>query len=379
MDDSYHDYRQMAQRLGDRGRYGDSMMMHVNPIEVAALDSMTPNGLPRNPHTGQPEAFWFLPALLQTLGSAGAAAAPALTGALTNAGLSHGLASGIGSLVGMVPQALGAPLGMAGDFLGGVLPESLGGTGGRWASGGDLLPSWLGGGENPTAFGFELPGGGVPVDPSMAQGIQPAGVNPVIDPPGTGFEGVTPDTRFGNANINVPGADPVRMISTDAKNLVSSPENFNAELQARFGNASLDVPGVDEAGRVSRDPLMSVDSSPQRSPGSPPESLVDGDEGVSAYQKMLGRIEEVPYIGEPLAGIGELAGANPLPTALLLGYGIDKAMQEDIKPRDPGYGSYGDAHLDEEGNPLPWFMRSRRANVGPRGYARRGPSGSFYS
>ena len=45
-----------AKELSALGRYGDSMLVHVNPMEVAAMDQMGP-GLTRNPKTGLPEAF----------------------------------------------------------------------------------------------------------------------------------------------------------------------------------------------------------------------------------------------------------------------------------------------------------------------------------
>ena len=64
---NYGSLRQDVRRLSDQGRFGDSMMMHVNPIEVAALDSMVPGGLTRNPATGQPEAW--LPLLGLALGA----------------------------------------------------------------------------------------------------------------------------------------------------------------------------------------------------------------------------------------------------------------------------------------------------------------------
>ena len=42
-----------VQNLASKGRYGDTMLMHVNPKEVAGL-----GGLTINPETGLPEAFW---------------------------------------------------------------------------------------------------------------------------------------------------------------------------------------------------------------------------------------------------------------------------------------------------------------------------------
>jgi len=85
---------QTAQGLASLGRYGDSMMVHMNPNEVAGLQQLAEvNGstLTINPDTGMPEAFLgdFINSLLPTAagiaggavgGPAGAAAAGALTG-----------------------------------------------------------------------------------------------------------------------------------------------------------------------------------------------------------------------------------------------------------------------------------------------------------
>ena len=58
----------IASVLADQGRYGDSMLVHMNPAEVQGLASLSPTGsLTVNPQTGQPEAF--LPFLAPMLGS----------------------------------------------------------------------------------------------------------------------------------------------------------------------------------------------------------------------------------------------------------------------------------------------------------------------
>mgnify|MGYP005814067111 CR=1 FL=1 len=82
-----------AQDVAKAGRYGDTMLMHVNPAEVQGLKSL---GMPitTNPQTGQPEAF--LPLIGALLGSMGVfgGVAPWLTGALGS-----GILSGVGSLL----------------------------------------------------------------------------------------------------------------------------------------------------------------------------------------------------------------------------------------------------------------------------------------
>ena len=85
-----------ANQLASKGRYGDSMLVHMNPVEVDTLNKMSGNLMTVNPDTGQPEAF--LPMLLPMLGGllgAGAAGSAGL-GILGTAG-AIGLGSGIGS------------------------------------------------------------------------------------------------------------------------------------------------------------------------------------------------------------------------------------------------------------------------------------------
>lgn len=92
----------MAEQMAQQGRYGDSMMVHMNPIEVAGIASLSPTGqLTTNPMTGQPEAF--LPFLAPLLGSlAGSTFLTGSTlGGLTGAlGLSGGISSAAAGAIG---------------------------------------------------------------------------------------------------------------------------------------------------------------------------------------------------------------------------------------------------------------------------------------
>lgn len=88
--------QQQAQNVAKAGRYGDSMLLHVNPVEMKGLRQSLP--ITRNPKTGQDEAF--LPFLAPILGSLGGSAlltglgAGGLFGA---AGLSSLAAGAVGS------------------------------------------------------------------------------------------------------------------------------------------------------------------------------------------------------------------------------------------------------------------------------------------
>jgi hypothetical protein len=89
------DIKQQTQNVANQGRYGDSMLLHVNPAEVKGLAQTMP--ITVNPETGQPEAF--LPFLAPLLGSAlGTTFLTGLGGAgIAGAGISSALAAGLGA------------------------------------------------------------------------------------------------------------------------------------------------------------------------------------------------------------------------------------------------------------------------------------------
>ena len=141
----------MMDQMAQHGRYGDSMLVHMNPIEVAGIASLSPTGsLTTNPVTGQPEAF--LPFLAPALGMLGgklglsALGSAALTGIGTaavtgdlkrgllsglTAGLGSGLAEGIGGLFDSaqagvdVATTVGDAVSTGGDIMGAIgAPEA---------------------------------------------------------------------------------------------------------------------------------------------------------------------------------------------------------------------------------------------------------------
>ena len=120
-----------ADQLAQYGRYGDSMLVHMNPAEVRGIAALSPTGsLTRNPVTGQPEAFLpflapflakFVPAALTKAGLGGlgaaAAASPGITSAITS-GLITGIAEedvGKGMMAGIMNFGIGKALSAASD------------------------------------------------------------------------------------------------------------------------------------------------------------------------------------------------------------------------------------------------------------------------
>ena len=121
-----------ADNLAQYGRYGDSMLVHMNPIEVQGIASLVPGGrLPVNPVTGQPEAFAFLvPMLGGLLGKAalGSAIGPALAGAL-GSGVATAIAEkdlGKGLAAGIMGFGLGKVLGAGQDAFTGASEATTG-------------------------------------------------------------------------------------------------------------------------------------------------------------------------------------------------------------------------------------------------------------
>ena len=103
-----------AEQMATQGRYGDSMLVHMNPVEVQGLASLSPTGeLTTNPMTGQPEAF--LPFLLPLLGSLGGSAM---------AGGALATSLGLGSLAATAMGAIGSGLAttaVTGDIKEGIM------------------------------------------------------------------------------------------------------------------------------------------------------------------------------------------------------------------------------------------------------------------
>lgn len=139
--------RQLAQGLAGLGRYGDSMLMHVSPDEVAGiqhLGKLHGASLTTNPHTGLPEAFSFgnffktmaptiagVIAAPMTAGTSMALLGPIMAGAATGAGiagasgdnmLTGGLMGGLGGYGGAgIGNALGTAGGAAGNTTGAAI------------------------------------------------------------------------------------------------------------------------------------------------------------------------------------------------------------------------------------------------------------------
>jgi len=115
-----NEIQRQVKNIASKGRYGDSMLMHVNPAEVRGLASAMP--LTINPETGQPEAFlpFLAPIAGSLLGSsllAGVGGMSALTAGALGSGLAQWAATGDlkkGLLAGLTGYGLGTAMQGAG-------------------------------------------------------------------------------------------------------------------------------------------------------------------------------------------------------------------------------------------------------------------------
>ena len=186
------DIQQQTKNVAAQGRFGDSMLLHVNPAEVKGLASAVP--LTVNPETGQPEAF--LPFLAPLLGGM---LGPTL---LASTGLSTAALTGIGAGLATYAQ-----------------------TGG---SGSKALLSGLTAGMGAKALN------------TAAQGVAPgvdAATSAATDTFGQGATGGF-GTLTGNVSQNLtPGITDTSTIFESGKALFNQPGGFDAGMKSLAGAA----------------------------------------------------------------------------------------------------------------------------------------------
>lgn len=217
-------YKNIADHLASKGRYGDTMLVHMNPYEVQGLASMAGGKLTINPDTGQPEAF--LPFLLPLLG--GFAGSAFLPGAIAGLGLGTisatlggalgaGAASTVGGLIEGKDIGTALGKGVASGLLSyglGSAMEGLAGAGEAAAGGADAATSAAA--AAPAAgSGAEAAAGGVQdwVPQAMGQeGFKYANIDAALqaNAPPSGIGGMM--SRYGDAARNL--ANPEALKST---------------------------------------------------------------------------------------------------------------------------------------------------------------------
>ena len=153
------DIKQQTKNVAAQGRYGDSMLLHVNPAEVKGLASAMP--ITVNPQTGQPEAF--LPFLAPIFGSmlGGSLLAGSTLGGLASAGLSKAAAAGIGA--GLAQTAV------TGDIKEGLKAGLTAGMGARIFGGGAEAQKFAEGAQKATDAATQINTDVLLQDPSFVQ------------------------------------------------------------------------------------------------------------------------------------------------------------------------------------------------------------------
>ena len=375
-----HPSQKVAEDLASKGRYGDSMLVHMNPVEVQAMHENSPGGLTINPETGQPEAF--LPMLGALAGGwlGGSALGYGAAGAAIGAGLGSfggsivqgdslidGLMTGLasGASAGLMHGILGAGEGaLAADAMPDVIPGS------------DALTSWgrlsgpgagmgAGSGFDPTAGLGDVGGSayGALGTASPYASTPATSLNNLLDPSvssssflgGTGLT-PTPAPTFGSAMEVLPPT------GTGIGDIYPP-----TELQKRVMSQPLYATPKPAGGTGTYQPLPATPNPTQLSsvatPGDYSRSLDAGQQAVS----------NVGFMDKAKAGFGAYdfsptAGDNPYlygaGAAGLLGGGL-----EGYAAKPPGVPdlSGGDANPEYQNEQFPFLRTYAGAPAGYRG------------
>jgi len=199
------DIKQQTQNVANQGRYGDSMLMHVNPAEVQGLASMMP--LTQNPQTGQPEAF--LPFLAPLLGSY---AGVGLLGGTLGSAAAGAIGSGLATAIAEGDLKKGIMAGITGFGLGKVL----GGVGsGADAAGQEAFTEAVKGagaentvtaqaiGDAASTTAKDAATAAFQGDPTKLVGLDPSSVQQAIDSGLTSQADVLAQAQSMNPNLNI--------------------------------------------------------------------------------------------------------------------------------------------------------------------------------
>ena len=242
---------QSAQGLASLGRNGDTMLVHMNPTEVAGLQSLAMahgGSLTINPDTGMPEAFnlggVFKAALPMIAGAALGPAGFGLTGlqagllvggatALLSGDIGQGIMAGFGAGAG---SSLGKSLSdfakqgatsnvPTGEFMGDVIQKQV-------ASTNTALPAGTFGGAGTAGFGASTGnvagatgGFGAPVGQGSFSGVNlnptSSFMKPVINAPAVPTQSLVPELTSGVNKINLANTSNLIRPEVGAGNMLS--------------------------------------------------------------------------------------------------------------------------------------------------------------
>ena len=246
--------------LADRGRYGDSMLVHMAPEEVAGLASLTRNGVTINPDTGLPEMF-SLRNILPTIIGIGANLIPGVAplGAAAISGLATGLLSE-GTTSEKIGRGLLAGVGSWGM---GKIGGMLGGAGAKAAGGLPGIPPEFGA-QLLTPTGDIVPWQQLPPQAHKLlgqAGISSANYMQAMDPIKASLVPPSPDLRLfgtGAPSYDIPARQTA--VGGGLNPLLAGPQAAdvyqNAPLRDRWGLIKGGVEQVDLGSWADADPGM---------------------------------------------------------------------------------------------------------------------------
>lgn len=240
--------KDLADNLASYGRYGDSMLMHVQPREVAGLQALAEaNGtsLTINPHTGLPEAFSLgnmLTSLLPTI--VGAALAPSTGGASLGIPAAFQGAAPIvgGALTGAAMASMkgedvlmGGVTGGLGGYGGGNLAGKIAGAGTAPAE--NALGTWQAQAANAPGTNELFPPpapstGALPSAPITDTSGVPVAPNFNVQPAGGGY---VPGSDFTATTLAGTSTPQMTQFESGLQNVMNDPMKFVSENKMAVG------------------------------------------------------------------------------------------------------------------------------------------------
>lgn len=228
-----------AKQVARKGRYGDDQILHVGSAEIAGLDNLARSiyghELPRNPSTGQKEAFLFLPLLAPLLASSG----------VLGAGLTGLGALGTGALAAGAGTLEAAARGMDDPLKQGLMSGLTAGAGSALTSG---------------IMGAGAPGADYALSGAPTGAL---GVSPVADVMSTPADFMTDYTLGAGSpmSLSATPAAPMTPPSAEAANVLGE----SGDVGAAFNTAEA-APGVNNYSLVGDSPVSINASAPAGSP-----------------------------------------------------------------------------------------------------------------
>ena len=302
MDQGNGELRGLAEGLAQYGRGGDTMLMHVSPIEVAELNRLFPGSITTNPYTGQPEAlFWILPALLSAITGGAGGVAGGISTLLTNllpgalgttaAAPTTTLASALNTIsaaTGTQGLAGAASIGSPGSGAVLAVPETIPGafiapTAGEAAVTG-VTEGGIAGATEATA-GEGVAEGGAAVAEAAAPTAAETGISGLIERGASGLGELIGGQVSAPANLATRGLEGLKGIVSGLKGGASGLPQAPAGVPTPSGVPSVATPGVDPAilesvaqGQVAQTPLEQslAESLSYTDPGFDPISTYGG-------------------------------------------------------------------------------------------------------